>query len=311
MSEFENTSFDQLLGKITQSYFESDIVKGDVIRVLKDHPFDVKFNVIIADPPYNIGKDFGNNNDYMPMQEYIDWTKEWLYQCFRLLEDDGIIYVYGFSEILSRLSSEYPSVQQRWLVWHYTNKAVPSSKFWQRSHESILSFWKGKKRPDLEIDQIREPYSKSYLNNSAGKVHKATPSRFGGKRGKETEYKAHQKGALPRDVIKIPALAGGAGATERWFMCMDCNKQVFPPSEMRNHRNHETLKHPKQKPMKLTERLIRSRIRKKEPGRVLIPFAGSGSECIVAHQLGCEYRGVEINPLFIEFAKKWMKQHAL
>jgi len=311
MSEFENTSFDQLLGKITQSYFESDIVKGDVIRVLKDHPFDVKFNVIIADPPYNIGKDFGNNNDYMPMQEYIDWTKEWLYQCFRLLEDDGIIYVYGFSEILSRLSSEYPSVQQRWLVWHYTNKAVPSSKFWQRSHESILSFWKGKKRPDLEIDQIREPYSKSYLNNSAGKVHKATPSRFGGKRGKETEYKAHQKGALPRDVIKIPALAGGAGATERWFMCMDCNKQVFPPSEMRNHRNHETLKHPTQKPMKLTERLIRSRIRKKEPGRVLIPFAGSGSECIVAHQLGCEYKGVEINPLFIEFAKKWMKQHAL
>ncbi|MCY4447093.1 MAG: site-specific DNA-methyltransferase [Rhodobacteraceae bacterium] len=311
MNEFENFSFEQLLGNTTQSYFQSDIVKGDVIKVLKDHPFDIKFNVIIADPPYNIGKDFGNNNDYLPMQEYIEWTKDWLYQCFRLLEDDGIIYVYGFSEILSRLSSEYPTEQQRWLVWHYTNKAVPSIKFWQRSHESILSLWKGDKRPDLEIDQIREPYTKSYLNNSAGKVRKATPSRFGGERGKETEYKAHKKGALPRDVIKIPALAGGAGATERWFMCMDCDKKVFPPSEMKYHRKHETLKHPTQKPMKLTVKLIRSRIAQKDTGRVLIPFAGSGSECVVANQLGCGYKGIEINPLYIEFAKKWMERYAI
>lgn len=307
---FKGIGFDQLLGGSTKSFFESGIIKGDVIKILRDQPFDIKFDVVIADPPYNIGKDFGNNNDFMPLDEYVEWTKDWLHHCFRLLEDDGIIYVYGFSEILSQISTQYPLDQQRWLIWHYTNKAVPSLKFWQRSHESILALWKSEKRPDLEIDQIREPYTESYLNNAVGKERKATPSRFGGNKGKKTKYKAHKKGALPRDVIKIPALAGGAGASERWFMRLD-NKKVYPPNEMKNHRDAETLKHPTQKPMKLTEKLIRSRIIKGETGRVLIPFAGSGSECLVANQLGCEYRGIEINPLFVEFANKWMKQYAL
>lgn len=307
---FKGISFDQMLGESTKSFFESGIIKGDVIKVLKDQPFDMKFDVVIADPPYNIGKDFGNNNDFMPLNEYVDWTNEWLDQCFRLLKENGIIYVYGFSEILSQISTQYSLDQQRWLIWHYTNKAVPSLRFWQRSHESILALWKSEKRPDLEIDQIREPYTASYLNNSVGKERKATPSRFGGNKGKKTKYQAHKKGALPRDVIKIPALAGGAGATERWFMNME-DKKVYPPNEIKNHRGKDLLKHPTQKPMKLTEKLINSCIPKGSKGRVLIPFAGSGSECLVANQLGCQYRGIEINPLYIEFANKWMKQYAL
>ena len=31
-------------------------------------------NIIIADPPYNIGKDFGNDSDKQDMKEYIKST---------------------------------------------------------------------------------------------------------------------------------------------------------------------------------------------------------------------------------------------
>jgi len=55
--------------------FKSKIIAGDVIKVLKKLDRNNKFDVIIADPPYNIGKDFGNNNDYMELQNYIDWSK--------------------------------------------------------------------------------------------------------------------------------------------------------------------------------------------------------------------------------------------
>ena len=278
-----------------------------MLKTLKDQPIDIKFDVVIADPPYNIGKDFGTTDDDMPLPDYIEWTQKWLSRCLQLLSENGLIYVYGFSEILSHISVSYPAEEQRWLVWHYTNKAVPSLKFWQRSHESILCLWKpGNERPKLEIDQIREPYTESFLNNAAGKVRKATKSRFGGNRGKETEYKAHEKGALPRDVIKIPALAGGAGASERWFMCHDCGNRVFPPGQLKQHRKHETLKHPTQKPMKLTRKLIESRINGNN-GRVLIPFAGSGSECVVTKQMGVEFLGIEINPVYSDFGRKWLE----
>lgn len=286
--------------------FQSRLVCGDVLEEL-DRNSGQLFDVIIADPPYNIGKDFGDTRDRMPLAEYLQWTDAWLQRCFDLLADDGVIYVYGFPEILARVSAGYPIDEQRWLVWHYTNKATPSSKFWQRSHESILCLWKpGRARPVLEIDQLREPYTEGFMSN-AGKRRAATAGRFSGDlEGRETIYNAHEKGALPRDVIKIPALAGGAGASERWFMCYDCRKKVFPPGERSKHKHHRILKHPTQKPMRLTARLLRSRINGKD-GRTLIPFAGSGSECVVAQSLGVAWLGMEINPEYCSFARKWLK----
>ncbi|MCY4035759.1 MAG: site-specific DNA-methyltransferase [Hyphomicrobiales bacterium] len=288
--------------------FKSRLVCGDVVEVLAGLPGSCKFDVVIADPPYNIGKDFGETNDNMPLADYLDWTHRWLGECFRLLAAGGIIYVYGFTEILARVAAHYPIEQQRWLVWHYTNKTTPSGRFWQRSHESILCLWASDgPRPNLEIDQIREPYTQAYMSN-VGKSRASTASRFNGNRkGRTTIYRAHEKGALPRDVLKVPALAGGAGASERWFLCHDCGGKVFPPSSIDKHRGHELFKHPTQKPMQLTRRLIRSRING-AAGRALIPFAGSGSECVVARELGVGWLGIELNRFYVDFARAWMRK---
>ena len=287
--------------------FRSRLVCGDVVEVLAGLPNSCEFDVVIADPPYNIGKDFGETSDNMPLEDYLDWTHQWLGECFRLLAATGIMYVYGFAEILARVAAHYPIERQRWLVWHYTNKTTPSGRFWQRSHESILCLWSSaESRPNLEIDQIREPYTQAYMSN-VGKPRASTASRFNGDReGYETIYKAHEKGALPRDVLKVPALAGGAGASERWFLCHDCDDSVFPPTKIGEHRGHKLFKHPTQKPMRLTRRLILSRING-GAGRVLIPFAGSGSECVVARELGVSWLGVELNRFYVDFAHAWMR----
>lgn len=286
--------------------FTNTIIVDDTTKVLPQLIKEGKqYHVIIADPPYNIGKDFGNNSALMPIDDYVEWAESWIRDCLHLLTDDGLLYLYGFPEIVARLSARFPVDEQRWLAWHYTNKTVPSLKFWQRSHETILCLWKpDMPRTDLEIDQIREPYTKSFLKNAAGKERKNTPSRYGSS-GKTTVYQAHKNGALPRDVIKIPALAGGAGRAERWFVCKTCDSQIYPPECLSEHREHDILKHPTQKPMELTRRLIQSRVNGKG-GKILVPFAGSGSECVVAQALGAEYLGIEINPEYVDFAKKWL-----
>ena len=284
---------------------ESQIIVGDALEVLSG--LDTAFDVVIADPPYNIGKDFGNNHDNLSLADYSKWSAQWIAECRRLLASQGVMYIYGFPEILAHVAVQYPPDQQRWLQWHYTNKAVPSSKFWQRSHESILCLWReDENRPALEVDQIREPYTAGFLKGAAGKVRPGTDCRYS-RAGRETVYNAHEKGALPRDVIKVPALAGGAGWTERWFLCHDCKDRIFPPSEIAQHRAHRILKHPTQKPAELTRRLLLSRANGK-PSTALIPFAGSGSECVVAKQEDISFLGIELNPVFANFATQWLRR---
>jgi site-specific DNA-methyltransferase (adenine-specific) len=58
--------------------------------------------------------------------------------------------------------------------------------------------------------------------------------------------------------------------------------------------------------MELTKKLILSRINGNN-GRTLIPFVGSGSECVVAKTLGIEYLGIELNSEYVEYANKWLK----
>ena len=76
--------------------FKSKIIRGDVVNLLKKIPKNIKFDIIIADPPYNIGKNFGNNKDNMSLKEYISWSKKWISGCLKVLSKEGLIYIYGF-----------------------------------------------------------------------------------------------------------------------------------------------------------------------------------------------------------------------
>lgn len=249
-----------------------DVIQGDTLVILPTLQ-DNSAQIIIADPPYNIGKDFGNDSDNQPLEEYLKWCEKWINECLRILKPNGTMFIYGFSEILALILSKIPyAINRRWIIWHYTNKNVASLNFWQRSHESILVLWKNDKI--FHRDDIREAYTEGFLNGAAGKERAATKGRFS-KGEKTTTYTAHPNGALPRDVIKIPALAGGAGMKER-------------------------VNHPTQKPMALCEKLIRSCMQSNTEGFVLVPFAGSGSECVASKNLGLSFIGIELNEEYVK-----------
>ena len=269
--------------------------------LLYDIP-DNHYEIIIVDPPYNIGKDFGNDSDkFKNMDDYLNWLRRIISRAVWKLTDTGLMYVYGRPEILCHIPVILDWYQYRFLQWHYTNKTTPSSKFWQRSHESILCVWKeDQSRPNLQLDNLREPYTPSVLK-ADGKPRKANPSgRFG---TKPSVYHVNKKGALPRDVIKVPALAGGAGWKERYFMCKDCGAFVWGGANRSKHDGHNIVIHPTQKPQALTKLLIQSRISSKDDGEVLILFAGSGAECITAQRLGLTFTAYEINQDYINLAQ--------
>ena len=258
---------------MTGRIFNTDCLEG--MRSLETGTVDI----IIADPPYNIGKNFGNQSDKQQMDDYLVWCEEWIAESFRVLKPRGTMFVYGFSENLAFIRT-LPSVREnqvRWLIWHYTNKNVATLKFWQRSHESILCCYKKGERPLFNLDDVREPYTTAY-KASAGKKRAATKGRFN-THEKETTYTVHEKGALPRDVIKTPALAGGAGKKER-------------------------VDHPTQKPLSICNTLLNSCKNKDGETLLIVPFVGSGSECVAAREAEINFIGYEINPEYIAIANK-------
>ena len=256
--------------KKIQNIFKEDCITG--MKKLGNESADI----IICDPPYNIGKDFGNNSDKQDMDTYLKWCDEWISECIRIVKPNGTLYIYGFSEILAFIRVRI-NINVRWIIWHYTNKVTPSLNFWQRTHESILCCHKD--RPVFNRDDVREPYTDAFLKNAAGKVRKATKGRFSNGE-KETTYTAHENGALPRDVIKISALAGGAGKKER-------------------------VNHPTQKPLELCEKLIKASKNKEDQETLLVvPFAGSGSECVAAKKENINFIGFEINEEYVNLCNE-------
>jgi site-specific DNA-methyltransferase (adenine-specific) len=133
-----------------------------------------------------------------------------------------------------------------------------------------------KNKPVFNRDDVREPYTETFLKNAAGKVRKPTKGRFSDGQT-ETVYNAHEGGALPRDVIKVAALSGGAGKKER-------------------------VDHPTQKPLTLCDTLIKASMDKEGETLLVVPFAGSGSECVSAKKNNVNFIGFEINETYIKIA---------
>jgi site-specific DNA-methyltransferase (adenine-specific) len=292
----------------TQQYvFDNKVHLEDVIIGLKKIPNNT-VNVIISDPPYNIGKDFGECKDDMTMDDYQKWCNEWITESLRVLKPNGTLYVYGFSEILAHVFANTKCEFKKWLVWHYTNKNVASSNFWQRSHEAIALFANNK--PIFNKDDVREPYTETFLKGAAGKTRAATKGRFSSS-DQTTTYNAHEGGALPRDVIKYPALAGGAGAKERAYFCITCQQFVLGSKDKKSHESHDIINHPTQKPIELTRKLILAAKDKNIKNNVLILFSGSGAESIAALEENCNFISFEINPIYQKMANDWISYNKI
>ncbi|MDP8228789.1 MAG: DNA methyltransferase, partial [Candidatus Electryoneaceae bacterium] len=55
-----------------------DRVFNEDMLVGLDRIPDETIDLIIADPPYGLGKDYGNNSDKLDPEEYLRWSRQWI-----------------------------------------------------------------------------------------------------------------------------------------------------------------------------------------------------------------------------------------
>ena len=137
---------------------EQKIIQGDALLKLPEIE-SASFDLIIADPPYNLGKDYGNNHDIKGFDEYLDFSRQWLKEAHRILKPNGTIYVFmGFrfiSYLYDILDRELGMYFNNWIVWHYT-QGIGKTKGFSPRHDDILMFTKSKDFI-FNLDDIRVP----------------------------------------------------------------------------------------------------------------------------------------------------------
>jgi site-specific DNA-methyltransferase (adenine-specific) len=120
------------------------LICGDAAEEMAKLPAS-SIDLVIADPPYNLGKDYGNNWDSRNGQEYAAFTTRWLTQAVRLLKPTGALYVFMGVKYISRLfvmlEDEFHLQFNGWITWHYTQGMGRKNGFSPR-HEDILYFTK-------------------------------------------------------------------------------------------------------------------------------------------------------------------------
>jgi site-specific DNA-methyltransferase (adenine-specific) len=136
----------------------TDLQCGDAIDLFKTIEND-SVDLIIADPPYNLGKDYGNNHDFKGFDEYLDFTRNWLTEAKRVLKPEGSIYVFMgvrfISYLYDILDRELEMFFNSWVVWHYT-QGMGKTKGFSPRHDDILVFNNSKKFV-FNLDDVRVP----------------------------------------------------------------------------------------------------------------------------------------------------------
>lgn len=98
-----------------------DIFIGDCVEVMSSwvHNPEARFDLIFADPPYNLEKDYGKIDDDLKSQEYIEWCNNWLDLCAKLLKPNGTLYVLNLPKwtVHHAVFLNQRLYFQRWIVW--------------------------------------------------------------------------------------------------------------------------------------------------------------------------------------------------
>lgn len=241
------------------------VIIGDSFSVFRRLPHGFA-DLLIADPPYNIDKDFGGSKfKKMPDEQYEEYTELWIKSILHTLKDNASIYVccdWKSSSAIERVLKKYFVVRNR-ITWQ-REKGRGALSNWKNGMEDIWFATKGRDYTfNADAVKIRRrvvaPYTKDGMpkdweKTENGNFRNTYPSNFW-------------------DDISVPY----------WSM-------------------PENTAHPTQKPEKLLAKLILASSNVGDT--VFDPFLGSGSTAVAAKKLGRHYVGIEKNEQYCIWAQK-------
>ncbi|WP_436490277.1 adenine-specific DNA-methyltransferase [Chitinophaga sp. ARDCPP14] len=236
------------------------IIHGDALQALQTLVPDHSVDLIFADPPYNIGKNFnGHIEKWDTEEEYLNWCYQWLDLCLKKLKPAGSFYVMTATQFMPYFDiylRQKINILSR-IVWSYDSSGVQARKYFGSMYEPILFCVNDKN---------------NYTFNAADILIEA---KTGAKR-KLIDYRKSTPAAY--NTQKVPG-------------------NVWDFARVR-YRMDEYENHPTQKPVALLERIIKASSNPGDV--ILDPFSGTFTTCAVAKELGRNCIGIEMQEEYVK-----------
>lgn len=204
--------------KITLDEILNRVLNEDALDGISKIP-DCSIDLIVADPPYCLGKDYGNDSDKLDPEKYLEWSFRWIDAVIPKLKPTGSFYIFltwRFSpEIFSYMKKKLTMLNE--IIW---DRKVPSMGGGTRRFSSVhdtIGFFAKSKDYYFDLDSVRIPYDEETKKARSRSI-------FIGRKWLEN-------GCNPKDVWSISRL----------------------------HAIHsERENHPTQKPLGIIERMIKA-----------------------------------------------------
>jgi len=236
------------------------IYHGDAIEILRSQITDASIDLIFADPPYNIGKQFSQFKDQWACEaEYAKWAYIWIDECIRVLKSTGTLYLMTSTQAMPYFDlyvRDKLTILSR-IVWSYDSSGVQAKKYYGSMYEPILHC-------------VKNPQSYTFNANDI-----LVEAKTGAKR-KLIDY----RGEVPKpyNTQKIPG-------------------NVWQFHRVR-YRMDEYEQHPSQKPMALLDRIIRASSHPGDT--VLDPFSGTFTTAATAKRLDRKSISIELQDEYLK-----------
>jgi site-specific DNA-methyltransferase (adenine-specific) len=190
----------------------SAITIGDCIEQLTAMPGG-SVNLVVADPPYNIGIDYGTGSsaDELPADRYVAWTRAWIAAAARALKPNGTMFVicgqeYGAHHDLA-IQAAGLTIRNR-ITWYETFGVNCRTKFNRTS------------RPVFYAVKNAKQFT---FNRGPVTVPSARQTKYGDKR-------AAAGGKLLDDVWMIPRVCGTFHERRTYFDTAAKCRRKYPTS---------------------------------------------------------------------------------
>lgn len=259
------------------------LYRADCLDLLRSLP-DGAAQLVFADPPFNLGKDYGEGiSDRRKDGEYLSWSRDWLTECVRALSPGGALFVFNLPKWLIHYGMilELQGMTFRHWIACRMPKSLPIPGRLSPAHYGLLYYTKGKPRV-------------------FNKVYVPIPScRHCG--GDLRDYGGHRKYLNPRglnlmDVWDVPedvwnTLQDGAPHRRGLWREADEIWDDIPPVR---HSKYKLRGANELAPIML-ERIVAFASNKGDC--VLDPFAGTGTTLYAAEKLARRWIGCEIGDI--------------
>ncbi len=247
------------------SEIKNRVVFGNTLSVLDFFPSQ-SFDLIFADPPYNLNKNFGSNQfRQKSLDEYEEWLDSWLSKCLRILKPDASIYICGdwrSASAIQRIGMKYFTLRNR-ITWE-REKGRGSKTNWKNASEDIWFF------------TVSNRY---YFDSESVKLKRRVLAPYKDA-GKPKDWKKEKEGNFRKTA-----------ASNLWT---DLTVPFWSMPENTNH--------PTQKPEKLLAKIILANTKKHD--LILDPFSGSGTTAVVARKLERNFVAIESDKEFCLVTEK-------